>query len=150
MDKKNIDWSNLGFGYICTDKRYVANYKDGAWDEGMLTSDANVVINESAGVLQYAQTCFEGMKAYTTEDGHIVTFRPDLNARRMADTAKRLEMAPFPEERFVEAVKQVVAANAAYVPPYGSGATLYIRPYMFGIHPPALPRSPDCFRTYRA
>ena len=135
MDKKNIDWSNLGFGYICTDKRYVANYKDGAWDEGMLTSDANVVINESAGVLQYAQTCFEGMKAYTTEDGHIVTFRPDLNARRMADTAKRLEMAPFPEERFVEAVKQVVAANAAYVPPYGSGATLYIRPYMFGSSP---------------
>ena len=135
MDKKNIDWSNLGFGYICTDKRYVANYKDGAWDEGMLTSDANVVINESAGVLQYAQTCFEGMKAYTTEDGHIVTFRPDLNARRMADSAKRLEMPAFPEDRFVEAVKQVVAANAAYVPPYGSGATLYIRPYMFGSSP---------------
>ena len=135
MDKKNIDWSSLGFGYLPTDKRYVSNYKDGAWDEGTLTSDANVVINESAGVLQYAQTCFEGMKAYTTEDGHIVTFRPDLNARRMADTAKRLEMAPFPEERFVEAVKQVVAANAAYVPPYGSGATLYIRPYMFGSSP---------------
>ena len=135
MDKKNIDWSSLGFGYLPTDKRYVSNYKDGAWDEGTLTSDANVVISECAGVLQYAQTCFEGMKAYTTEDGHIVTFRPDLNARRMADTAKRLEMAPFPEERFVEAVKQVVAANAAYVPPYGSGATLYIRPYMFGSSP---------------
>ena len=146
MDKKNIDWSNLGFGYICTDKRYVANYKDGAWDEGMLTSDANVVINESAGVLQYAQTCFEGMKAYTTEDGHIVTFRPDLNARRMADTAKRLEMAPFPEERFVEAVKQVVAANAAYVPPYGSGATLYIRPYMFGSNPVIAGKPADEFQ----
>ena len=132
MDKKNIDWSNLGFGYIPTDKRYVSNYKDGAWDEGMMTSDANVVINECAGGLQYAQTIFEGMKAYTTEDGHIVTFRPDLNAKRMVDSAKRLEMPAFPKERFVEAVAKVVEANAAYVPPYGSGASLYIRPYMFG------------------
>ena len=150
MDKKIIDWSSLGFGYLPTDKRYVSNYKDGAWDEGTLTSDANVVISECAGVLQYAQTCFEGMKAYTTEDGHIVTFRPDLNARRMADTAKRLEMAPFPEERFVEAVKQVVAANAAYVPPYGSGATLYIRPYMFGSDPVigVKPASEYQFRTF--
>ena len=135
MEKKNIDWSDLGFSYIETDKRYVSNYKDGAWDEGILTSDSNVVINECACVLQYAQTCFEGLKAYTTEDGRIVTFRPDLNAERMADTAKRLEMPPFPEERFVEAVKQVVQANAAYVPPFGSGATLYIRPYLFGSNP---------------
>ena len=132
MEKKNIDWSNLGFGYIETDKRYVSNYKDGAWDEGMLTSDSNVVINECACVLQYAQTCFEGLKAYTTEDGRIVTFRPDLNAERMANTATRLEMPAFPEERFVEAVRQVVKENAAYVPPFGSGATLYIRPYLFG------------------
>ncbi len=135
MEKKNIDWSDLGFSYIETDKRYVSNYKDGAWDEGILTSDSNVVINECACVLQYAQTCFEGLKAYTTEDGRIVTFRPDLNAERMADTAKRLEMPPFPEERFVEAVKQVVQANAAYVPPFGSGATLYIRSYLFGSNP---------------
>ena len=78
---------------------------------------------------------FEGMKAYTTEDGRIVTFRPDLNASRMVDSAKRLEMPVFPEERFVDAVVQTVKANAAYVPPYGSGATLYIRPYMFGINP---------------
>lgn len=132
MEKKNIDWSNLGFGYIETDKRYVSNYKDGAWDEGVLTSDSNVVINECACVLQYAQTCFEGLKAYTTEDGRIVTFRPDLNAERMANTARRLEMPPFPEERFVEAVRQVVKENAAYVPPFGSGATLYIRPFLFG------------------
>lgn len=133
MEKKNIDWSNLGFGYIQTDKRYVSNYKDGAWDEGVLTSDANVVINECACVLQYAQTCFEGIKAYTTEDGRIVTFRPDLNAKRMADSARRLQMPVFPEERFIEAVVETVKANAAYVPPYGSGATLYIRPFMFGI-----------------
>ena len=132
MEKKNIDWSNIGFGYMKTDKRYVSNFKNGAWDEGTLTSDDQITISECAGVLQYAQTCFEGMKAYTTEDGHIVTFRPDLNAARMADSAARLEMPVYPEDRFVDAIKQVVKANAAYVPPYGSGATLYVRPYMFG------------------
>lgn len=135
MEKKDIDWSNLGFGYIQTDKRFVSNFKDGAWDEGTLTSDANVVISECAGVLQYAQTCFEGLKAYTTEDGRVVCFRPDLNASRMKDSCERLEMPVFPEDRFVQAVVDVVKANAAYVPPYGSGATLYIRPYMFGSNP---------------
>ena len=135
MEKKDIDWGNLGFGYITTDKRYVSNYKDGAWDEGVLTDDANVVINECAGVLQYAQTVFEGLKAYTTEDGRIVTFRPDLNAERLEQSALRLEMPVFPRERFVDAVMQTVKANAAYVPPYGTGATLYIRPYLFGTNP---------------
>ena len=118
-----------------TDYRYVSHYKNGAWDKGALTQDPNVVINECAGVLQYAQTCFEGMKAYTTEDGRIVTFRPDLNAQRMEDSALRLEMPAFPKDRFIDAVVQVVKANAAYVPPFGSGATLYIRPYMFGSNP---------------
>ena len=135
MERKNIDWSNIGFGYVQTDKRYVANYKDGAWDKGALTDDPNIVMNECAGVLQYAQTCFEGLKAYTTEDGHIVTFRPDLNAERLMDSAARLEMPQLPKEQFIDAVDQVVKANAGYVPPYGSGATLYIRPYMFGINP---------------
>lgn len=135
MEKKNIDWGNLGFGYVQTDYRYVSDFKDGSWDEGRLTKDANVVINECAGVLQYAQTVFEGMKAYTTEDGRIVTFRPDLNAERMENSAKRLEMPVFPKDRFVQAVIDTVKANAAYVPPYGSGATLYIRPYMFGSNP---------------
>ena len=135
MDKKNIDWANLGFGYVQTDKRFVANYKDGAWDEGTLTEDPNVVLNECAGVLQYAQTVFKGMKAYRTEDGRVVCFRPDLNASRMADSAKRLEMPPFPEDRFVQAIVDTVKANIDYVPPYGSGATLYIRPYMFGSNP---------------
>ena len=135
MEKKDLDWSNLGFGYVKTDKRYVSNFKNGAWDEGALTDDADIVLNECAGVFQYAQTVFEGLKAYTTEDGHIVTFRPDLNASRLADSARRLEMPVFPEERFVDAVQKVVEANAAYVPPYGSGATLYIRPYMIGTNP---------------
>lgn len=133
MEKKNIDWGNLGFNYMPTDKRYVSSFKDGVWDEGRLSDDPMIVMSECACVLQYAQTCFEGIKAYTTEDGRIVTFRPDLNAKRMADSARRLQMPVFPEDRFVEAVVETVKANAAYVPPYGSGATLYIRPFMFGI-----------------
>ena len=132
MEKKNIDWGNIGFGYRQTDYRYVSMYRNGAWDEGGLTTDDTVTLSECACVLQYAQTCFEGLKAYTTEDGHIVTFRPDLNAERMENSAKGLEMPPFPRDRFVDAVCEVVAANAAYVPPYGSGASLYIRPYLFG------------------
>lgn len=129
---KNIDWANLPFGYQVTDKRFVANYKNGAWDAGELTSDATVHISECAGVLQYAQTCFEGLKAYTAKDGRIVTFRPDLNADRMASSCERLEMPVFPKERFVQAVLDTVKANIDWVPPFGSGATLYIRPYMFG------------------
>lgn len=135
MSKKDLDWGNLTFGYTKTDIRFVANYKDGKWDEGTLTSDDKVVISECAGVLQYAQTCFEGLKAYTTQDGKIVTFRPDLNAQRMADSCRRLEMPVFPEDRFIQAVLDVVKANADYVPPYGTGATLYLRPYMFGSSP---------------
>ena len=133
MEKKNIDWGSLGFNYVDTDKRFVANYKNGAWDEGALVDDPMITMSECACVLQYAQTCFEGMKAYTTEDGRIVTFRPDLNAQRMEDSCRRLEMPVYPQDKFVDAVVQTVKANAAYVPPYGSGATLYIRPFMFGI-----------------
>ena len=132
---KDIDWSNLGFEYMTTDYRYVANYKDGKWDEGQLTTDANVVINECAGILQYCQECFEGLKAYRHEDGSIVTFRPDMNAKRLADSAKHLVMPPISEEQFLDAVDQVVKANADWVPPYGSGATMYLRPYMFASGP---------------
>lgn len=128
----DLDWGNLSFGYIKTPYRYVSEFKDGKWDEGNLTGDDKIVLSECAGVLQYAQTCFEGLKAYTTADGRIVTFRPDLNAERMENSAARLEMPVFPKERFLEAVDKVVAANRDYVPPYGSGATLYIRPFMFG------------------
>ena len=135
MEKKNLDWSNLGFGFMKTDKRFVANFKDGAWDDGVITEDDKVVISECAGVLQYAQTCFEGMKAYTTQDGHVVIFRPDMNAERMANSCRRLEMPVYPEDKFVEAVAKTVKANDAWVPPFGSGASLYIRPYMFGSNP---------------
>lgn len=135
MEKKNIDWANLGFGYMKTDYRYVSDYTNGAWDEGRITEDDKITMSECAGVLQYAQTVFEGMKAYTTEKGETVVFRPDLNAARLADSARRLEMPVFPEERFLDAIDKLVKANLAWVPPFGSGATLYIRPYMFGINP---------------
>ena len=134
-NKKDIDWGSLGFGYMQTDYSFVCNYKDGKWDDGELTADHSITLSECACVFQYAQTCFEGLKAYTTEDGRIVTFRPDLNAERMEASALRLRMPVFPKDRFIDAVKKVVAANAAYVPPYGSGATLYIRPFMFGTNP---------------
>ena len=135
METKDLDWGNIGFNYRITDYRYISNYKDGKWDDGELSTDSNVTINESAGILQYCQEVFEGLKAYRTKEGHIVTFRPDLNAKRMYDSAKRLEMPPFPEDRFIEAVDKVVLANEAWVPPFGSGATLYIRPYMFASSP---------------
>lgn len=133
--KMNLDWENLGFAYRPTDYRYVSLYKNGAWDEGTLSSDPNVVLNESACVLQYAQCCFEGLKAYSTEDGRVVSFRPDMNAQRMGDSCRRMEMPVFPEERFVDAVRQTVHANRKWVPPYGSGASLYLRPYIFGSSP---------------
>lgn len=132
MEKKNIDWANLSFSYMPVDTSFVSNYKDGAWDEGALTSDHTITLSECAGVLQYAQTVFEGLKAYTTEDGHIVTFRPDLNAERLQQSAARLEIPVVSTEKFMDALDQVVKSNAAYVPPFGSGATLYIRPYIFG------------------
>ncbi|MCQ2529624.1 MAG: branched-chain amino acid aminotransferase [Saccharofermentans sp.] len=132
MEKKNIDWGSLGFGYMETDYRYLSTYKDGKWSEGELLTDPNVVLNECACVFQYAQTVFEGLKAYTTEDGRIVTFRPDLNAERINASAAKLKMPTLPDGMFIDAVKQVVKANSAWVPPYGSGATLYVRPYIMG------------------
>lgn len=131
MEKKDIDWGNLGFAYMETSYSYVCNYRNGEWEEGGLTEDHTVTMNECAGILHYCQEVFEGLKAYTTENGDIVCFRPDMNAKRMADSARRLVMPEFPEDKFIEAVKMVVEANKEWVPPFGSGATLYIRPYMF-------------------
>ncbi|MBM6998601.1 branched-chain amino acid aminotransferase [bacterium] len=131
VEKKDIDWGSLSFAYQPTDYSYVCNYKNGAWEEGGLTKDHTVTMSECAGLLHYCQEVFEGLKAYTTKSGDIVCFRPDMNAERMYDSAKRLVMPSFPKDKFVEAVKQVVKANEAWVPPFGSGATLYVRPFMF-------------------
>lgn len=132
VEKKDLDWGNLTFDYQPTDYSYVSNWKDGEWDEGGLTTDHTITLSECAGIFHYCQEVFEGLKAYTTKDGDIVCFRPDMNAARMYDSSQRLEMPPFPKEKFVAAVKQVVEANAAWVPPFGSGATLYVRPLMIG------------------
>ena len=135
MKKANLDWENIGFSYRETNARYVSEYKDGKWCEGALIKDSSIVLNESAGVFQYAQTIFEGLKAFETVNGDIVTFRPDLNAERFVASAKRLEMAVLPVEQFLKGIDEVIAANAAYVPPYGCGASLYIRPFMYGSDP---------------
>ena len=134
-DPKTIKWEELGFGYVECAYRYVSKYKDGKWDDGALITDSNIVLNECACVFQYSQSCFEGLKAYYTKDGNIVCFRPDMNAERMYDSAVRLEMPPFPKDKFVEACEKVIAANKDFVPPYGTGASLYLRPFMFGSNP---------------
>ncbi len=132
MEKKDLDWGSLSFAYQPTEASFVAHWQDGAWDQGCITPDHTITLSECAGIFHYCQEVFEGLKAYTTKSGDIVCFRPDLNAERMYASAQRLEMPPFPKDRFVEAVKEVVRANAAWVPPYGSGASLYVRPFMFG------------------
>ena len=132
---KNIDWGSLGFVYQPTDYSVTAMHKDGKWGELELTADHTVQMSECACVLQYAQTVFEGLKAYTTADGRIVTFRPDLNAERMIASAERIAMPPVPKEMFMKALDMLVSANKEWVPPYGSGATLYVRPFLYGSGP---------------
>lgn len=131
--KKNIDWSSLGFSYIKTDKRFIAHWKDGKWDDGKLVEDNKLSISEGSTSLHYGQECFEGLKAYSTKDGDIQLFRPDENAKRMQRSCDKLMMPEIPVEKFIDACNQVVKANEAYVPPYGTGATLYLRPFMIGV-----------------
>ncbi|MWV53401.1 branched-chain amino acid aminotransferase [Streptococcus uberis] len=128
-----IDWDNLGFEYHKLPYRYVSYYKDGQWDNGQLTEDATLHISEASPALHYGQQAFEGLKAYRTKDGSIQLFRPDRNAARLQATADRLLMPQVPTEQFIDAVKQVVKANEDYVPPYGTGATLYLRPLLIGV-----------------
>ncbi|MGT2884017.1 branched-chain amino acid aminotransferase [Streptococcus ferus] len=128
-----LDWENLGFEYRKLPFRYIAYYKDGKWDSGHLTEDGTLHISESSPALHYGQQAFEGLKAYRTKDGSVQLFRPDQNAERLQRTADRLLMPQVPTETFVEACKSVVKANEAYVPPYGSGGTLYLRPLLIGV-----------------
>lgn len=133
MQKVDLDWGKLGFSYIKTDYRYISRWKDGAWDEGKLVTENTLTIAEGSTALHYGQQCFEGLKAYTRADGGIQIFRPDRNAARMANTCERLLMPAVPEEKFIDACVRVVKANEHYVPPYGSGATLYLRPFVIGV-----------------
>lgn len=129
----DIEWNNLGFSYIKTDYRYISYWKDGQWDDGTLSEDNKVHISEGSTALHYGQTVFEGMKAYQTKDGSINLFRPDQNAERMQRSCRRLMMPAVPTDVFIEAVKKVVKANEHYIPPYGTGGSLYLRPYMIGV-----------------
>ena len=129
----NIDWANLGFSYIRTDLRFLAHWKDGEWDAGQLTADNTLHIAEGSTALHYGQQCFEGLKAYRAKDGSINLFRPDRNAARMQASCDRLLMPHVPTEMFVEACRQVVAANERFLPPYGTGGSLYLRPFLIGV-----------------
>lgn len=133
MQKKDIKWSELGFDYIKTDKRYISYWKDGSWDDGQLVEDNKITISEGSTCLHYGQECFEGLKAYSTKDGGIQLFRPDENAKRMQKSCEKVLMPEVPVEKFIDACMQVVKANEAYIPPYGTGATFYLRPFVIGI-----------------
>lgn len=131
--EKNIDWNNLGFNYIKTDFRYISIWKNRKWDEGKLTKDNTITLSEGSPCLHYGQQCFEGLKAYRTKNGDIQLFRVDENAKRMNKSLNQLIMPEIPEEKFIKACIEVVKANKDYVPPYESGATLYIRPFVIGV-----------------
>lgn len=132
MGKVNIDWNNLGYGYTRTDYNYISYWKDGQWDPGELTQENTVTISIGSTALHYGQECFEGLKAQSAQDGRVLLFRADQNARRMRDSARGIMMPEVPEEKFVDACKRVVKANIRWVPPYGTGASLYLRPFLFG------------------
>ncbi len=132
MEKMNLGWEKLAFQYIRTDFRYISYWKDGKWDAGKLIEDNVIHIHEGSTVFHYGQACFEGLKAQTAKDGRVLLFRVEQNARRMIETCRGIMMVEFPEEQFIDACMQVVKANMKWVPPYGSGASFYVRPYLFG------------------
>lgn len=147
---EDLDWNNLGFEYHDLPYSWTEEFKDGQWQGGHLTTESTLTLNEAAEVLHYGQEVFEGLKAYRTKDGQVNLFRPDQNAKRMVNSAKRMMMEPYPEEKFLEAVKAVVKANQEFVPPYGSGGTLYLRPFMVGTQPVVgvVPSNTYTFRVY--
>lgn len=131
-EKTELNWSELGFNYIKTDYRYISTYKDGKWDEGKLVTDNMLLVSEASTAFHYGQECFEGLKAYRTKDGSVQLFRPDMNAKRMNSSCEKLYMPQIPEEKFIDACKKVVKANERFIPPYGTGGTLYLRPFVIG------------------
>ncbi|HFI0463431.1 TPA: branched-chain amino acid aminotransferase [Streptococcus suis] len=135
LSPDTIKWSELGFDYIDTGKKFRAYFKNGQWDQGRIETEATITLHEGSTVLHYAQETFEGLKAYRTKEGKIQVFRPDQNAKRMKASAERLLMEPVPEDLFIRGVEEVVRANADWVPPYGTGASLYIRPFLIGVGP---------------
>ncbi|WP_325985924.1 branched-chain amino acid aminotransferase [Pseudomonas protegens] len=133
MGNESINWDKLGFDYIKTDKRYLSHWRNGEWDAGTLTEDNVLHISEGSTALHYGQQCFEGLKAYRCKDGSINLFRPDQNAARMQRSCARLLMPQVSTEQFIEACKAVVKANERFIPPYGTGGALYLRPFVIGV-----------------
>jgi branched-chain amino acid aminotransferase len=135
VTKADLDWANLDFGYHQTDFNIRYTWRNGAWDEGVLTRDELLPLHMAATCLHYGQECFEGLKAYETRRGEVVAFRPDENAKRMVRSCQKILMEPVPEATFIDAMERVVNANRRFVPPYGTGASLYIRPLVIGTGP---------------
>ena len=132
-NKVSLEWDKLGFSYIKTDYRYRNIWKEGEWSEGEMVADNNVAISEGSTVFHYGQSAFEGLKAYSRKDGKVNLFRPDRNAKRLADSAGRVLMAEVPEKIFIDACIQTVRLNKKWIPPYGTGANFYLRPFLIGI-----------------
>lgn len=131
----NIDWDNLGFKFMPTRSNIRFHYADGKWDDGRLTGSYEITMNIAANALHYGQAIFEGGKAFRCKDGKVRIFRPEENAKRLNRSAAHLLMPEFPVDKFVEATRTVVRDNIDFVPPYGTGGALYIRPVMFGTSP---------------
>lgn len=129
---KNIDWKNLGFAYMDTNCHIRYVWKDGKWGAGELVESPYMSIHIAATALHYGQEAFEGLKAFCRKDGKVSLFRPQENAKRMQTTARRTCMAEVPEAMFVDACQRVVKANLEFVPPYGTGGSMYVRPLLFG------------------
>jgi branched-chain amino acid aminotransferase len=132
---KALDWKNLGFQYLPTNGQIQIDYEDGKWGPIQVKREAYIPMHVAANCLHYGQACFEGLKAFTTKTGKIVIFRPNRNAERMQQSADRLMMQAPPTELFVTACRQAVEINREFVPPYGTGASMYLRPLLIGTEP---------------
>jgi branched-chain amino acid aminotransferase len=132
MKKADLDWANIPFGYLKTDYNLRYTWRSGSWSEGSLTQDEHIPMHMAATCLHYGQEAFEGLKVFETKAGEVVVFRVDENAQRLARSCSKILMEPVPEELFIEAIYKVVNANLRFVPPYGTGASLYVRPLVIG------------------
>ena len=132
MDKVNLDWGKLPFGYMKTDCHLEYYFKNGKWSEAKIVENDKIELSMAASCLHYGQEAFEGMKAYEHRDGTVSLFRPEENARRLQSSARKLLMQEVPEDLFLEAVEKIVELNKRYIPPFGTGASLYIRPLLIG------------------
>lgn len=133
MTKADLDWGSLPFGYLKTDCHLEYYYRNGQWDDGQVVEDDRINLSIAASCLHYGQECFEGAKVFESRDGRALFFRGIENARRMVRSAETILMPAFPVEMFMDAVRKVTRLNARFIPPYGSGASLYIRPLLIGI-----------------